>query len=96
MMNYQEVIYLEEDRKSMQELQIYKENEKRDLFRKSRFMDECRYRHENGNCLRVGGFCTSVPLSHCQRYKDWYTECMEYNKKEPASGTENQERSTNG
>jgi hypothetical protein len=70
----------EELRESMQELQIYKENEKRNLSRMDRLMDECSYRHENGNCLRVGGFCTSVPLSHCQRYKDWYKEYMGYRK----------------
>ena len=25
----------------------------------------CEYRHENGNCLKVGGFCTSVDDEHC-------------------------------
>lgn len=25
----------------------------------------CEYRHENGNCLKVGGFCTSVDNKHC-------------------------------
>lgn len=25
----------------------------------------CEYRHENGNCLKVGGFCTSVDNEHC-------------------------------
>lgn len=63
---------------AMQELQIYKDNEKRNLSRTDRLMDECTYRHENGNCLRVGGFCTSVPLSNCQRYKDWYTDYRGY------------------
>lgn len=28
-------------------------------------MNECKYRHENGNCLFVGGFCTSVDKGHC-------------------------------
>lgn len=65
---------------AMQELQIYKNNEKRNLSRTDRIMDECAYRHENGNCLKVGGFCTSVPLSHCQRYKDWYAEHRKYKK----------------
>lgn len=65
---------------AMQELQIYKDNDKRNLSRTDRLMDECTYRHENGNCLRVGGFCTSVPLSHCQRYKDWYTDYRGYKK----------------
>ena len=50
---------------AMQELQIYKDNDKRNLSRTDRLMDECTYRHENGNCLRVGEFCTSVPLNHC-------------------------------
>lgn len=26
----------------------------------------CKYRHENGNCLAVGGFCLSVDDEHCQ------------------------------
>lgn len=26
----------------------------------------CRNRHENGNCLSVGGFCTSVPDEYCK------------------------------
>ena len=25
----------------------------------------CEHRHENGNCLAVGGFCTSVNDEHC-------------------------------
>lgn len=25
----------------------------------------CEYRHENGNCLKVGGFCMSVDDEHC-------------------------------
>ena len=25
----------------------------------------CEYRHENGNCLKVGGFCMSVDDKHC-------------------------------
>lgn len=65
---------------AVQELQMYKDNDKRNLSRTDRLMDECTYRHENGNCLRVGGFCTSVPLSHCQRYKDWYTDYRGYKK----------------
>lgn len=27
---------------------------------------ECHYRHENGNCTAVGGFCTSVPAAYCK------------------------------
>ena len=27
----------------------------------------CEYRHENGNCLKVGGFCTSVDDKHCMK-----------------------------
>ena len=27
----------------------------------------CEYRHENGNCLKVGGFCTSVDDEHCMK-----------------------------
>ena len=26
---------------------------------------ECEFRHDNGNCLPVGGFCTSVPAAYC-------------------------------
>jgi hypothetical protein len=25
----------------------------------------CEYRHDNGNCLKVGGFCMSVDDEHC-------------------------------
>lgn len=32
---------------------------------KSRF--NCQYRHENGNCLRIGGFCTSVDNKYCPK-----------------------------
>ena len=65
---------------AMQELREYKENEKRNLPRTNRLMDECTYRHENGNCLKIGGFCTSVPTSHCQRYKELHNEYTEYKK----------------
>ena len=27
---------------------------------------DCHYRHENGNCTAVGGFCTSVPAAYCK------------------------------
>ena len=27
---------------------------------------KCPMRHENGNCLPVGGFCTSVPANICR------------------------------
>lgn len=30
---------------------------------------DCEYRHENGNCLKVGGFCTSVDDKHCEKIK---------------------------
>lgn len=30
----------------------------------------CEYRHENGNCLFVGGFCTSVNKEHCIKEHD--------------------------
>ena len=65
---------------ALQELREYKENEKRNLPRTNRLMDECTYRHENGNCLKIGGFCTSVPTSHCQRYKELHNEYTEYKK----------------
>lgn len=26
---------------------------------------DCKYRHENGNCLVVGGFCPSVHDRYC-------------------------------
>lgn len=65
---------------AMQELREYKENEKRNLPRTNRLMDECTYRHENRNCLKIGGFCTSVPTSHCQRYKELHNEYTEYKK----------------
>ena len=30
---------------------------------------DCEYRHENGNCLKVGGFCTSVSNKYCPKCK---------------------------
>ena len=30
---------------------------------------DCEYRHENGNCLKVGGFCTSVDNKYCEKIK---------------------------
>ena len=55
---------------------------------------DCEYRHENGNCLKVGGFCTSVDDKHCEKIKqggvsddvcewekypfDWFTGCDGY------------------
>lgn len=30
---------------------------------------DCEYRHKNGNCLKVGGFCTSVNDKHCEKMK---------------------------
>lgn len=36
---------------------------------------DCEYRHENGNCLKVGGFCTSVDDKHCEKIKYGYTFC---------------------
>ena len=29
--------------------------------------ENCEYRHENGNCLKVGGFCTAVNDKHCEK-----------------------------
>ena len=26
----------------------------------------CKYRHDNGNCLKVGGFCLAVDDEHCE------------------------------
>lgn len=30
---------------------------------------DCEYRHDNGNCLRVGGFCTAVDDKYCEKRK---------------------------
>ena len=30
---------------------------------------DCEYRHDNGNCLKVGGFCTAVDDKHCEKIK---------------------------
>lgn len=30
---------------------------------------DCEYRHDNGNCLKVGGFCTAVDNKHCEKLK---------------------------
>ena len=35
---------------------------------------ECKWRHENGNCLIVGGFCTSVPKNICNAIHKAYMQ----------------------
>ena len=30
----------------------------------------CPFRHENGNCLAIGGFCLSVPNNNCRIMKE--------------------------
>ena len=30
----------------------------------------CPFRHENGNCLAIGGFCLSVPNKDCRIMKE--------------------------
>lgn len=35
-------------------------------YRKKADRSNCKNRHENGNCLAVGGFCTAVSDEHCQ------------------------------
>lgn len=30
---------------------------------------KCEFRHENGNCLKIGGFCTSISLEKCPKAK---------------------------
>ena len=30
----------------------------------------CPYRHENGNCLPIGGFCLAVTDNHCKYLKE--------------------------
>ena len=43
---------------------------------------ECKFRHENGNCLKFGGFCTSVPDKYCDMaIKLKETECFQNFKK---------------
>ena len=32
--------------------------------------ENCPYRHENGNCLVVGGFCTSVDDKYCKHLSE--------------------------
>ena len=34
---------------------------------------DCKMRHENGNCLAVGGFCTSVNDTICEALQSAYT-----------------------
>ena len=29
--------------------------------------ESCEFRHENGNCLKVGGFCTAVDDKYCEK-----------------------------
>ena len=35
----------------------------------------CPHRHENGNCLSVGGFCMAVDDKHCQLKKEQQEPC---------------------
>ena len=35
----------------------------------------CEYRHENGNCLKVGGFCTAVDDKHCVKNERHTGKC---------------------
>ena len=48
--------------------------------------ENCQYRHENGNCLEVGGFCTSVDYKYCQKYKEmtagFYSDTSKVSKEE--------------
>ena len=34
----------------------------------------CPFRHENGNCLCVGGFCTAVALEICKAVRSAYNK----------------------
>ena len=36
------------------------------LYQPKKNRTNCKNRHENGNCLAVGGFCTAVSDKHCQ------------------------------
>lgn len=56
---------------------------------------KCKWRHENGNCLLVGGFCTAVPDDLCKAVHEAYEQgrtdalldCKNGNKKEPMKDT---------
>lgn len=41
----------------------------RERVRKIFERESCEYRHENGNCLKVGGFCLAVDDRHCPKKK---------------------------
>lgn len=46
---------------------------------------DCKMRHENGNCLPCGGFCTAVSNEICSAlhnaYNHGFTDCHEIIKK---------------
>ena len=33
-------------------------------------LKECKCRSENGNCIMIGGFCTSIPKNYCEMAKE--------------------------
>mgnify|MGYP003292447422 CR=1 FL=1 len=51
---------------------------------------KCHYRHENGNCAAIGGFCTSNgqgnALDLCQKARKTYIETINMTKGETMNG----------
>lgn len=35
----------------------------------------CKYRHDNGNCLKIGGFCLEVDDEHCMKIRECIENC---------------------
>lgn len=61
----EEVAYVSEDVNSFIDLGDAIEIVKQGCVENNR--KDCEYRHDNGNCLKVGGFCTSVDDKHCEK-----------------------------
>lgn len=35
----------------------------------------CKYRHDNGNCLKIGGFCLAVDDEYCIKTRENIENC---------------------
>lgn len=51
-------------------------------FNWSDIREECKMRHENGNCLPCGGFCTSINNEICEALHNAFNRGYVYSKLE--------------
>lgn len=71
---------------SVKELKALEETIKEELTLRSAGVDylHCHYRHQNGNCAAIGGFCTSncsgEAFKFCQKYRKEYIEVTHKSK----------------